>query len=346
MNTLIIGQGLAGSVLAWNLLESGFHVTMIDEDADSTCTKVAGGLVNPITGKRLVKSWRFDEFWPAAQSFYRAVEEYADEKLLHIVGLVRILHTPNDINDWISKSYQEEYQHLMRFDPPGEWTPLIRQAGDGAGEGRTLGAWVDFPKLIRIVRQRIIREGEFRVLKHEPMLENLQNEFDFTIWCAGWKSKSDSKIFPGIQWQLAKGERLIIHIPAAERLNHLPILKQEIQIIPQGNGLFWAGANYDWDFENENPSADGLAFVKTHLDRMLDTPYRIVDHASAVRPTIKDRRPVIGRSPIDDKNIIFNGLGTKGALLAPFWARHLIDHITTNSPIDNAVNVQRFATSV
>jgi glycine/D-amino acid oxidase-like deaminating enzyme len=67
---LIIGQGLCGTFLSWNLLKEGRRVIVIDESRPFSSTKVASGVINPITGRRMVKTWMIDELLPFAKRAY------------------------------------------------------------------------------------------------------------------------------------------------------------------------------------------------------------------------------------------------------------------------------------
>jgi glycine/D-amino acid oxidase-like deaminating enzyme len=120
------------------------------------------------------------------------------------------------------------------------------------------------------------------------------------------------------------------------------MLKKQIIVAPVAEDLYWAGANYYWEYADTNPTPKGLQFIENELNIMLQSPYQIVDHSAAVRPVIKDRRPIMGWSQKNPKIGIFNGLGSKGALLAPWCAAHFVANLCQNSPIDSELDVQRF----
>lgn len=113
-------------------------------------------------------------------------------------------------------------------------------------------------------------------------------------------------------------------------------------VAPLGNGLFWAGASYAWKFDDSGATEAEQNYLEGHLEKMLNVPYEVVRRMGAVRPTVKDRRPFIGRSPEQPNVYIFNGLGTKGALLAPYWAARFSEHILDGAPLDPEVDIRRF----
>ena len=70
---LIVGQGLAGTALAWELIWRGRDVLVVDAGEAVTSSKIAAGLVTPITGQRLALGWRVDERLAAARPYYERV---------------------------------------------------------------------------------------------------------------------------------------------------------------------------------------------------------------------------------------------------------------------------------
>ncbi len=123
------------------------------------------------------------------------------------------------------------------------------------------------------------------------------------------------------------------------------MLKKTVTLVPLGDELFWAGGSYQWHYPDMEPSESERNYISGHLSEMLFAPFDIVGHTAGVRPTVKDRRPFVGKSPFHDKLFIFNGLGTKGALLAPYWAERLADHLLFETPIDPEVAIGRFTVS-
>jgi glycine/D-amino acid oxidase-like deaminating enzyme len=121
------------------------------------------------------------------------------------------------------------------------------------------------------------------------------------------------------------------------------IVKQNNIFLAQlGNDLYWVGATYEWHFENDAPTETARLELLERLDTVLKMPYQVIDHWAAIRPTVKDRRPFLGQHGEFPQLWIFNGLGTKGASLAPFWANHLSEAIQNDSALDPEVSIERF----
>lgn len=339
MTVLIVGQGIAGSVLAWTLRRLGVEVRVADTDAPGSASAAAAGIINPVTGKRYVESWRFTDFWPKARMAYRAIEADLGVNIWHEMPIIRLLQGPQEINDWELRRGQPSY---------ADWLDLLPDAADWEGLALPheqvgiirLAARVDFGALTGAWRAFCVREGLFLPEKiPAAALPDVARTYDAVICCEGWRA-IDNPFFPNLPWQLAKGEALLIRLRDAVRQPR-QILKRNILLAPVGENLFWAGANYDWQFADGRPSAEGRAFLIRELQQLLAAPYEIVDHIAGVRPAVRDRRPLIGRSPLHTHIYMFNGLGTKGALLAPFWAEHLAEHLLHGVELDAVVRVGR-----
>jgi glycine/D-amino acid oxidase-like deaminating enzyme len=340
MKILIAGQGIAGSVLAHTLSGRGCDVYVADATLPGSSSRFAAGIINPVTGKRFVRSWNFDLFFPAAMQVYRQIEALAGRSLIRQYPVVRLLATPGEVNDWSARCAQSDYaDHVRELPDAREWGPMLKP-GFHFGE-ITQAARVDFPGLTDALRKRWTEEGRFIDQAVEPgRADYWLSEFDRVIFTEGFRGQFN-ELFPTELWRVAKGEALIIRFPGFRGLDFSSMLKKTAIIAPLGDDTFWVGGTYQWHFPDFEPSAGERDFLVSHLNEMIDVPYEIADHVAGVRPTVKDRRPLIGESPAKRNVFIFNGMGTKGALLAPYWAAHLADHLLEGQPIDPEVSLFR-----
>lgn len=341
---LLIGQGIAGSVLAWTFQKSGVQVHIIDGNLPGGSSIVAAGIINPVTGKRFVKSWRFDDFFPAAKSAYQTLEQELNTRIWSEQPIVRLLATPEEANDWSARCALPDYAaHLSESGDAGDWAGFVK-AGFRCGVIRR-AARVDFSVLISTFRQKAVSEGFFmeKNIDYEAV-ENLAGEYDAVVFCEGYRGQ-ENPFFPNLPWQLAKGEALLIRLQNGQPTQIGQMLKKTMTLVPVGENLFWAGGSYQWHYPDLLPSEGEKTFILDHLTEMLAAPFEIVGHAAGVRPTVKDRRPFLGQSTVNSKVFIFNGLGTKGALLAPFWAEQFAAHLLEGKALDGEVDIRRFAES-
>ena len=339
LKILVVGQGIAGTVLALTLRQAGVEVWCRDGKEQVSCSDIAAGVINPVTGKRYAKSWNFDLFYPFAKQFYTQIEPLAKRKIWLEYPILRLLGSPLESNEWNLRSARPEFAGLMYYsENAGEWESHVKPGFMYGGLNQA--GRVEFEALMQYNRSLAEQENRWIPRNLETAeVEELLHDFTHIIFSEGYRSEQNP-YFPQIPWQSAKGDRLLIRLPQPQPRTSM--LKKQIIVAPVAEDLYWAGANYYWEYADTNPTPKGLQFIENELNIMLQSPYQIVDHSAAVRPVIKDRRPIMGWSQKNPKIGIFNGLGSKGALLAPWCAAHFVANLCQNSPIDSELDVQRF----
>lgn len=343
---LIVGQGLAGTVLCSYLLKNNFRFKVVDNNHYAAATHAAAGLINPVTGRGYVKSWMIEELLPEARSCYAGLSELLGIDLIHYPCIYRSIHLPAQINKWnasTSRDGYETYVEALKSQSPYSGLikaplkfGLIRQAmqvniSDMISQFRT---YLES-------RQLLISEAfEHEAVKiNEICVNYMDQDYSAIIFCEGWQALHNPW-FNDLPFQPAKGEALVIEI---DNLETADILRDEIFIAPLKEKICWSGGSYIWDFEDHLPTEQWKKEWLDKLQGLLNTPFKIIKHLAGIRPSVKGRRPLIGQHPVLDRLYIFNGMGTKGTSLAPFWARHFVeDHLMKGTPVDDAVNINRF----
>lgn len=340
MRCLIIGHGIAGAVLAWTLQNRGVQVEVVDAHQPNSSSRVAAGIVNPVTGKRFVKSWRYDDFYPIAKAAYQSMEQQWGISIWRDFTILRQLDTAGALNDWSARMADSEYANILGQRPDlGSWSE-IAEPGFAVGEIRQ-AARVDFGTLLQKSEAILKTAGRFQTQNISLAQVGRQAaDYDICIFCEGAHG-ADNPFFPDLPWQLSKGEALLFRLKQPKS-DLQEILKKTLLLAPVGDGLIWAGSSYTWDVADSGTTIAGQAMLEERIGAVLKVPFDIVQHYAAIRPTVKDRRPFLGASQVDSRVFIFNGLGTKGGLLAPYWAAHLADHILNGTALDSEVDVGRF----
>lgn len=342
---LLIGQGLAGTLLAHFLEKAGKSVFVIGRQDEGAASRVAAGLINPITGRRFVKSWRVDSLIPFARNTYRELEQKLGISLYYERNILRALAGPGEENAWLARSGEPGYQHyILDRAEPGAYAGKIKQAYS-YGEVRH-SAQVDVGLLVEAYRQYLEQKGAYREETFDyTQLEMVKGgvvypgiKAETAVFCEGPWARANP-FFNYLPFQGDKGEVLIARIPGA---GFEKILKQEVFIVPLENGLYWVGSNYVKGPEDGRPTEAGASYLRSHLEQVLKIPFEVVAHRAAIRPTVRGRRPFLGRHPEFPQLALFNGLGTKGASLGPYWASHIADHLVKNVTLDGEVDIQRF----
>lgn len=343
---IIVGQGLAGTLLCYQLLKAGKKVLVVDQDHKGSSSKIAAGLINPITGRRFVKSWMIEKLLPVAKVQYADLESMLGVQLFHSRNIIRALFNSREENDWLVRTGEPGYAIFMADDAEMEDFQKTTEPAYSYGE-LLQSAQVDVPLLIEKFRAYLLEEDS--LMSEQFDFEQLTIERDKLnykgiiankiIFCEGYQGQYNP-YFSYLPFNPAKGEILIVKIPNA---NFKKLFKHRIFIAPLGNDHYWVGATNDWDFDDDQPTEEARSFLLERLQDVLKIPFELVTHQAAIRPTVKDRRPFIGAHPAFPNLFIFNGLGTKGASLGPYWAAHLAEVLLKNSNLEDSVNIKRFA---
>ncbi|MDN3635913.1 FAD-dependent oxidoreductase [Neolewinella lacunae] len=360
-----MGQGLAGTLLGYRLERAGCHVDYVDAPEQTAASDVAAGIINPITGRRFVKSWRIDELLPAARDLYQELERTYGVKIWYDLPLVRSLFNRGDRNDWEVRSADPGYAEYLDDHPdPGRIPEQTVPVFAYAGVRHT--ARVDLATLVAAHRSASSGAGRFRAQAFDyatlPALLGKQPAdgalnagarpgegagaapasaapYDRIICCEGWRARFNP-YFAYLPHGGMKGDVLLVRTtaPPLERM-----FKHRIFLVPQSDGTYWVGATSDNRFADDAPSPANYQFLSDRLEELLTVPYTIIGHRAAVRPTVRDRRLLLGSHPSWPELLIFNGLGTKGASLAPLASRWLADYLLAGAPLPAEVDIQRFA---
>jgi len=347
-DALIVGQGLAGTLISWQLEKSGWTVYHVDPGHEQASSNVAAGLMNPITGRRYVKSWRFDDLLPVARQTYRELENELGITLYNEYGIIRSLFNHREENDWLARTGDPAYQPYMLDEPRmATYADHIRPAYS-YGEVRQ-SSQVYIGRLIKAFRNRLlvkkaIREEAFaydllEVSEHAVRYKDIGAR---KVVFAEGAAAAKNPYFAHLPFGGAKGQAIWVRIPGAD---FPKILKQRIFIVPWEDDVYWIGSTNANQFEHDGPTEEARSYLTERLSDILTLPFELIDHRSAIKPTVKDRRPFLGRHHEHDHLYIFNGLGTKGTSLGPYWAVHLRDFILKNSTLDKEVDIRRFSRS-
>lgn len=336
---LIVGQGLAGTALAWELLWRGGEVLVVDPGDPITSSRIAAGLVTPITGQRLALSWRVDAMLEAARAFYDRVAMEVRARHFHPRIVRRIFRSSHEAAVWAQRQAEPERQpHIARA-----WVP---DAGPFGG-CEFHGAHLDCAGYLVASRDFFRQHGCLLETRLEAR-EAAEWPAAHVVFCQGFDAARHPP-FDWIRWRAAKGEILTVRTSG---LDPGRILSAGQWVVPvaapgaaagPGHQFARTGSTYDWDVLDTHPTDAARRQLEAGFASLHPAPFEVIGHHAAVRPIIRESRAVIGRHPAREKLAIFNGLGSKGSLHAPFFARQLAAHLTEGSPIEDESDVRRNA---
>lgn len=337
VQTLIVGQGLAGSLLARRMAETG-SVAVVDP-ALPNATQVAAGLMTPLTGRK----FRLTPEYP--RLFARAQEVYRPMGVLNLMTVYRMF-----------ADAEQRAAGVARAAEP-DCAPFVERVTDGAGHvdpgltdvfGGVLmrGAWIDLPRLLtethswlgdRLVRDQVVA-AEMEDTPDGVHWKGIRA--DRVIWCDGWRAMLAGGLWSDVPWQPAKGEALDLESDVADRAF---VLNREGWALPLGSGRWRTGTNWDWSVQDEVPTE--VQRDKLHArftGYFTQTPSaRVVGHVAGVRPCTRDNRPCVGQHTVRPQHFLLNGLGPRGTVWAPTATDALVALIFQGTPIPPELAVTR-----
>jgi glycine/D-amino acid oxidase-like deaminating enzyme len=340
---LVVGQGLSGTCLSWWLKQAGISFIMIDQPNPNGASMRAAGLINPVTGRRLVKTWMIDELLTFAWSTYREMEKFLGESLINEVAVIDLFPSVQMV-----QSFRQRYEEDPAYLCPGEdrekyaaW--FHYELGWGSIQPCLL---VNVERLLTWWRGWLKQNGLLveSVFELSGLLQN-QGRMTYSdiharhiIFCDG-NSSAHNHWFEKLPFALNKGEGMLVEI------NGLPdnqVYKKGMSLVPYRENIFWLGSSYEWTFEDDKPSEKFRKNAESWLIHTLKLPFNILEHFAAVRPATIERRPFAGFHPHNPHLGILNGMGTKGCSMAPYFAKQLVDKLKGEGNINPLADINRF----
>lgn len=338
---LIIGQGICGTFLSWYLQKANRSYILIDEVQPNAASRIAAGIVNPVTGRRIVKTWMIDQVMPFAQQAYEKLGAELNLTAFEQKNIIDFFPTPQ-MKLAFHHRYEKDNQYLSLPSEQSAWKDYFN---DDFGYGEISPCLlVNISVIISAYRSRIIQQ-----VREETFDVNLMgNENGWIhykdisagsiIFCDG-AAGAGNPYFRNLPFAPNKGEVLWIE---CDELPSTNIFKYGINLVPWKDNVFWVGSSYEWDFKNELPTESFKEKTIAHLKRWIKAPFKVVDHRASVRPATLERRPFVGYHPVHKNIGIFNGMGTKGCSLSPFFAKQFVEFIEHGLPLQADVDISRF----
>lgn len=337
---IIVGQGLAGTWLAYEMEQRGLSIVVINEDKINTSSKKAAGIYNPITGRNMIKTWRADQLFPTLEDSYLKLEKLTRTKFLHPIPIYRPFRMIEDQNDWDGKAADESYNVFLKKMTTKSLN--MKHIHDELG-GIVINhsGYVNIPAMLEAMQNYLRSKGVYHseVFDYERMEINSENVSykDYlaskVVFCEGSLSKNP---FWDLPFRPVRGE--VIDISCDLRSDY--IVNQGVFMIPKGD-RYTVGSTYDHNNLSYEPQDSGIKTLGERLSKLYSGEYQILEKRAGVRPATHDRKPYIGLHHTYKTLGIFNGFGSKGVSLTPYFAKHFVDVLQSRSEIDKEVHVQR-----
>ena len=318
VDVIIVGQGIAGTLLAHDLTDARQSVAVIDVNLKASASRVAAGMINPIGMKRCIPSYNAHQYFPKAIERYREIEQKLDANFLEEKSILRLFANQEVKQDWqIKFSNTNIDRYITKFYDCNTY-PFLN---DNYGSAEVYpSAHIDLPTFLDKSREYfksecLLLEERFDFSQLDPnkgTYKSLQS--NRIVFCEGFRLK-DNPYFKSLPLSPTKGEIMTIRIPSLENFDK--IISKGVYVLPLGNHLYTVGATYNHTDLNDGLTTEGQSFLRDKVSDILSVEFQVISGVAGIRPTVKDRKTLIGLHPKYDKIGVFNGLGTRGALQGP-----------------------------
>ncbi len=339
---LIIGSGLAGISFAETCLLHHKKILVLN-DTSQNSTTIAGGLYNPIVLKRFTKIWEAEAQLAISIPFYRKLEDKLGTTFLYEIPLLRKLNNIEEQNNWFAASDKPTLSKFISSE-------LETLNNDAVISSYKFGkvdetGFLDTKKLKEIYTNFLITKNCYseetfdysKLVIKDDYIEYKDIRAKQIVFAEGFGIHSNP-YFNNLPLDGTKGELFIIK---AENLNLNEIINSSIWILPIGNNLYKVGATYNWEDKTNQKTEAGKLELLTSLKELITCDFEVVEHLAGVRPTVKDRRPILGKHHQHNHLYILNGLGTRGVLFAPYLSDKLFKYIENGITLDNEISIER-----
>lgn len=341
---IIVGQGLVGTWMSYHLEQAGIIYKVISDPNIKSATSVASGVINPVTGRRIVQTWMIETILPYAITAYQKIEQQLHVEIIKESPVI-LIHPSQQMSESFDFRLHHDNVYLYKQDP-SKWEVFF-ESPFGIGAIKNC-YWIDLNTMISKWKNLLIEKQNYvaahfdmkdvTLLKDGVLWNNIHAEK--IIFCDGINSMNNP-YFKALPFAPNKGEALIIKVPG---ITNEHIYKNSVTLVPWKEDLFWVGSSYEWEFNHIEPTSAFKEKMMQGLNQFLKLPYEVVDHIVGIRPANTQRRPFIGVHPIHKQLAICNGMGTKGCSLAPYFTNELFQLLEHNTSVEPEASLKRFDT--
>lgn len=333
---LIVGQGLAGSLLAWELLQRGKRILVVDRDEETTSSKVAAGLVTPLTGAKFKLTPEFENRLRFAAKFYWETEEATGGRFYYHLPILKLFRGEAEAEAWSACDHSAG-SPLQPYSAPLNLSPGLLRDEFGGFEMRG-GGWLNVPAFLEATRIHLLERAAYAIgqvkaedVKPSPRGVVWKNvDAGRILFAEGWRADKN-RFFDWLTMRSARGDILEVKIPALAAVDR--IVNRGAWLLPLGGARFRTGSNYRHDLTAVTPDASGRREIMDGLETITHHPCEVLDHQCAIRPIIRRSQVFCGIHPSFPAVGFLNGLGSKGVVNGPWYAARLIAHLEDREPL-------------
>ena len=339
---IIVGSGLAGISFAEIALNADKSIIVFDDNSQPS-SRIAGGLYNPVVLKRFSEVWKAKEQLDFAFPLYHQIQDKLNVVFDFKIPILRKLASIEEQNNWFQAADKPNLSPFLNstlitkkyssIDSPFQYG-LVNETGY-LDINSLIFSYLNYLKGIDLLKEERFDYNEIQFFDEYVVYKDIKAKH--IIFSEGFGLHSNP-FFNDLPLDGTKGELLIIK---AKDLDLDVVIKSSVFILPIGNDLYKVGATYNWQDKTNTPTDEGREELVDKLKEIISCDFEIVEHFGGVRPTVKDRRPLVGTHPDYPQLHVLNGLGTRGVMLGPYLAKHLFEHVVNGETLEKEIDIVR-----
>jgi glycine oxidase len=348
VDVIILGQGFAGTSLAFALRQMGAVVHIFDPAPSVSASRIAAGLINPVLGKRFTIDDDYPMLFAEAKEFYQHYEQVLGERFFHELPIMRVIANEEEAQHLAKRKGDARYSAFIAENEPTLSASIYAPLGARLIQG---GAWLDAETYLHFARALFASQlcmttatiADHEIEHFPDHIRVREYNAQWLVDARGWES-SLSAWWQYLVFQPAKGE--ILEIATAD-MSHDNAVVGGVYCIPRGGGKreerrHIVGSTYTWDNLNMIPTEHGRQELQERFRALTSTGYTITAHRAAVRPATDDRNPYIGVHPRHERLMLFNGFGSRGSLTTPWYAKQCAQRLLLGYDLPKECDIARF----
>ncbi|MDG1276494.1 MAG: FAD-dependent oxidoreductase [Algoriphagus sp.] len=339
---LLIGGGIAGISLGYRLKKAGKKIRIYDLPESNQSSRIAAGLYNPVTGRKMVKTWKADQLFAEIKPFYQELELLTGKKFLIDQPIYRPFLSIEEQNEWMGHSADPGFSEFLEQIYSSSQSKNLFDVFGGVMLKNS--GWLQIPSFLDAMNSYFEGELIHEKFDEESLISNSEGweykglKTNALVYCNGLGSM-DSKFFGYLPFAPVKGELLEVK----QSFDPDYIVNRGVFRVSLGNNIFRVGSTYTKHDLEEGPTESAKNEILDRLKELVNSPVeKIVSHKSGIRPATRDRKPFLGKHPKAQSVYIFNGFGAKGVSLVPYFSKLMSEFLLVNSPIESEVDIARY----
>ncbi|MDR7132094.1 glycine/D-amino acid oxidase-like deaminating enzyme [Algoriphagus sp. 4150] len=339
---LLIGHGLAGTALAYRLKQAGKKIRVIDQPEANNSSRIAAGLFNPVTGRKMVKTWKADALFPVIVPFYKELERITGSKFLTEKAIYRPFLSIEEQNEWMGHSADPDFEVYLKQIYSESQSEFLRDPFGGVMLRNS--GWLNIRNLLDAMssyfeEELILEKFDESLFSREDACWSYKDlKAKAVVYCNGLGAMN-SRFFSFLPFAPVKGEILEVK----QKFTPDYIVNRGVFRVHLGKGIHRVGSTYtkhDLDVGVTNAAQTEILEKLTDLVRL--PVEEIISHKTGIRPATRDRKPFLGKHPTEEGVYIFNGFGAKGVSLIPYFSGIMATHLLNEKAIDSEVGIARY----